>query len=107
MAIDEIPWLDQNTNTSGAIRYMRQTMFTPENGARNNVPWLGIVITDGISTYDPELTIPEADLAKDSNIVMFAIGMQDLCLVSSQSSRCTRQRHVIYTETVSQTQCSI
>ena len=31
-AIDAIPWLDENTNTSGGIRLMHQEMFTPENG---------------------------------------------------------------------------
>ena len=74
-AIDAIPWLDQNTNTSGAIRFMHDTMFTAANGARDGVPWLGIVITDGVSTYDVNLTIPEADVAKNKDIVMFAIGL--------------------------------
>ena len=31
-AIEEIPWLDQNTNTSGGIRLMHRDMFVPESG---------------------------------------------------------------------------
>lgn len=31
-AIDRIPWKDQKTNTSGAIRMMYRDMFTPANG---------------------------------------------------------------------------
>ena len=31
-AIDRIPWLDQNTNTSGGIRMMNELQFTRENG---------------------------------------------------------------------------
>ena len=73
-AIDSIPWLNQNTNTSGGIRLMHRDMFTSAAGARAGVPWLGVVITDGVSTFDSNLTIPEAENAKDKNIIMFAIG---------------------------------
>ena len=31
-AIDRIPWKDQKTNTSGAIRVMREEMFTARRG---------------------------------------------------------------------------
>ena len=31
-AIDNINWLDQNTNTSGGIWLMNEVMFTEENG---------------------------------------------------------------------------
>ena len=43
-------------------------------GAREDVPRIGIVITDGVSTYDSELTIPEALKAKNKRISMFAVG---------------------------------
>ena len=45
------------------------------SGARANAPRLGIVITDGESTFDKNLTIPEADIAKSKGITMFAIGI--------------------------------
>ena len=53
---------------------MHRDMFTAAAGARAGVPWLGVVITDGVSTFDSNLTIPEADIAKNKNIMMFAIG---------------------------------
>lgn len=63
-AIDEIPWKDQETNTSGGIRTMHEQIFIPERGDRRGVPNIGIVLTDGESTRDQPLTIPEANKAK-------------------------------------------
>lgn len=74
-AIDNIKYLNQNTNTSGGIRVMHEQMFTEANGDRPNVPNIAIVVTDGESTYDKVLTIPEADKARQKNIIMIAIGI--------------------------------
>ena len=63
-AIDQIPWKDQETNTSGAVRLMYRDMFTEANGDRPGVPNLGLVVTDGASNRDEHLTIPEADNAR-------------------------------------------
>ena len=46
-------------------------------GKRQGVPALGIVITDGVSTRDPALTIPSANAARANGILMFAIGITD------------------------------
>lgn len=75
--IRQIPWKDQETNTSGAIRTMRTQMFTPERGDRPDVPNIGVVITDGESNRDADLTIPEANDAKADGIIMFALGIGD------------------------------
>ncbi len=80
-AIDRIPYLDQSTNTPAAIRYMRTTMFSPQNGDRPNAPNIAIIITDGVpriptDLYEAQrLTLQEANLARSQGINMFTIGV--------------------------------
>ena len=69
-AIDTIKFHGSETNTSGALKYMRTGIF---NSARS-VQKIGMVITDGGSNRDKHLTLSEAKKLKDSNVVMFAIG---------------------------------
>ena len=35
------------TNTADAIRYARETSFTPQNGMRSNAVHIAIIVTDG------------------------------------------------------------
>ena len=72
-AIDEVKWKDQKTNTSGGIYVMRTQMFTPENGDRDGVPNIGIVITDGAANVDIDRTGPEADLAREEGMSIIVI----------------------------------
>ena len=65
-AIELIPWKDQETNTSGGLRTMNELMFVKERGDREGVPNIGIVLTDGVSNRDENLTIPEADKARQN-----------------------------------------
>ena len=44
---------------------MYDTMFTAENGDRPNIPNIAIVVTDGESNRDKNLTVPEADEARE------------------------------------------
>ncbi|CAD5114775.1 DgyrCDS3819 [Dimorphilus gyrociliatus] len=74
-AILGIKYLDQNTNTSGGIRVMHEQMFTTANGDRPNAPNIAVVITDGESTFDKDQTVPEANKARDKNIIILAIGI--------------------------------
>ena len=80
-AIDRIPFLDQTTNTPAAIRYMRTTMFTPQNGDRSFAPNSAIIITDGVPRVPSDvnearrLTLQEANLARSQGINMFTIGI--------------------------------
>ena len=67
-AIDQIQWRDQATNTSDGIRIMHSVMFTEANGDRPGMPNIGIVVTDGASSRDSDLTIPEADIARHKGI---------------------------------------
>ena len=55
----------------------KHTIDLAPTGARGDVPWIGIVITDGESNYDPDMTIPEANNARDSGVIMFAVGIGD------------------------------
>ena len=80
-AIDRIPFLDETTNTAAAIRYMRNTMFTPQNGDRSSAPNVAIIITDGVPRVPNDvnearrLTLQEADLARRQGINMFTVGI--------------------------------
>ncbi len=80
-AIDRIPFLDQTTNTPAAIRYMRSTMFTAQNGDRPFAPNSAIIITDGVPRVPLDvnearrLTLQEANLARSQGINMFTIGI--------------------------------
>ncbi len=80
-AIDRLPFLDQTTNTPAAIRYMRTTMFTPQNGDRPNAANVAIIITDGVPRVPADvnearrLTLQEANLARSQGINMFTIGV--------------------------------
>ena len=80
-AIDRIPFLDQTTNTPAAIRYMRNTMFTSQNGDRSFAPNSVIIITDGVPRVPNDvnearrLTLQEANLAKSQGIKVFTIGI--------------------------------
>ena len=80
-AIDRIPFLGTSTNTPEAIRYMRTTMFTSQNGDRYSAPNSAIIITDGVPRVPNDvnearrLTIQEADLARTQGINMFTIGI--------------------------------
>ncbi|KAL5004709.1 hypothetical protein ScPMuIL_018165 [Solemya velum] len=62
------------TNTGEAIHYAANTMFTAENGARQNMTRLMIVITDGQS-QEEDKTITAAKIAREMDIQIFAIGV--------------------------------
>ena len=76
-AIGSIRYKDQETNTSGALRTMYTNMFSNTNGDRPNAQNIGIVVTDGVSNRDEDLTIPEANSARSEGITLFAIGIGD------------------------------
>jgi len=73
-AILATPFLDQNTNTSGGI-WLASTLLATANGGRSGVPKMMIVITDGVSTYDHNLTIPYANAAKAAGTMVVAVGV--------------------------------
>ena len=53
-------------------------MFTPECGDRPDAPNIGIVLTDGVSSRDTNMTIPSADQARnEKHVNIYAIGVGD------------------------------
>ena len=67
--------IKQSTRCAGGIRVTRQDIFNINNGDRPSAPNVAFVLTDGASTRDRELTIPEADKARAAGITIFAIGI--------------------------------
>ena len=53
-----------------AIDAMKTTMFTPENGDRDGVPNVVIIVTDGYSNINREATLPAADAARAAGITV-------------------------------------
>uniref|UniRef100_A0A0L8FLC0 VWFA domain-containing protein n=1 Tax=Octopus bimaculoides TaxID=37653 RepID=A0A0L8FLC0_OCTBM len=74
-AIDNIPYRYGSTNIAHAFRTMRTRMFTPENGDRPEARNIAFLITDGVSNIEHYQTIPQAELAHDANIHVYAIGI--------------------------------
>ena len=60
------------TNTADGLLYAYQQQFTSNNGDRQNVQNIIIIITDGRSNVNPERTIPNAQAAKDRGITIYA-----------------------------------
>lgn len=76
-AIDRTTYEGGKTNTSGGLRTMRTQVFGGGHGDRPDVRNVAIVITDGESTVDKNMTLTEADLAKDDGVVIFVVGATD------------------------------
>ena len=74
-AIDKIQFTYGRTNITGALKLMRTDMFTHMRGDRADVPNVGIIVTDGVSTIENQKTVPEADLARLRGIRIFGIGV--------------------------------
>ncbi len=73
--IQNLEYLDGQTNTSGALRVMRQEVFRSDRGDRPDIRNVGIIITDGHANLDENLTEIEANFVKRRGIRMFAIGL--------------------------------
>lgn len=57
-------WIQGKTNTADALRLMRTQLFTEANGDRLDVPNYAIVLTDGESNINAEMTVKEAIQAR-------------------------------------------
>lgn len=74
-SIRELQFRDGRTDTAFGLYRMRTEQFTIEKGDRPQAPNIAIVITDGESNDNKTRTIPEAQLAKNAGITMFAVGI--------------------------------
>lgn len=93
-AISNLPNGGGSTNTAGALDLLSQQGFTVVNGARplsNQVPRIGIVVTDGNSD-SPGATATAAANARSAGITLIAIGvgggvnMAELLAIASDPS---------------------
>ncbi|XP_056404222.1 matrilin-4 isoform X4 [Hyla sarda] len=71
-AVKNIDYMEKGTMTGLALKHMVEHSFSQQEGARANVPKIGLVFTDGRSQDD----ISEwAKRAKEAGITMYAVGV--------------------------------
>ena len=63
------------TNTQSAIREARTTMFTQQHGSRDSADHFMVVITDGASNVNHDLTIAEAVQAQRDGIRVLVVSI--------------------------------
>jgi len=73
--IDRLTVTDGKRNIASGIKKARTDAYSPSNGARTGVARKAFIITGGAASIDIAQTIPEADLAKQAGIELFAIGI--------------------------------
>ena len=66
-------WRDQSTNTGDAIRRMIDDVYVGDNGDRENVADVAVIITDGPSNRDRESTVPNAQVQSNKADVYTSI----------------------------------
>ena len=64
--------------TYDAIAALRTKIFSAEHGARDGVPRVCILLTDGQST-DKAKTLAEAEKAKEDGITIIGVGIGQVC----------------------------
>jgi len=74
-ALDDLEYLDENTNTAAGIRMARNELFSTARGDRANVQNVMIILTDGYPTREVNQTIPESQAAYNQQIQIFTIGV--------------------------------
>ena len=74
-AIDEITYIPGNRNTADGIQIVRNNLFNKANGDRPKAANILIVITNGLSDMNVMEIIPEAELSRDVDIEIVAVGI--------------------------------
>ncbi|KAM6968107.1 collagen alpha-1(XIV) chain [Aplochiton taeniatus] len=95
-AVQRISYKGGNTKTGGAVKHVKESVFTPEGGARRGVPRILVVLTDGRSQDDVNMVSKEM---QEDGFIIFAIGFADadygeLVNMASQPS----DRHVFFVD---------
>ncbi|XP_052234869.1 uncharacterized protein LOC127847186 [Dreissena polymorpha] len=99
-ALTKVVYMYGNTHTAHALRRARLEMFTAPSGDRLDVPNVVVIITDGQSNVNHELTIPEARMLKAAgvSIITLAVGFtsetSELVGITSEPV----QKNLIYIE---------
>ncbi|XP_048083246.1 collagen alpha-1(XII) chain isoform X1 [Alosa alosa] len=73
-AVKTFPYRGGSTNTGKAMTYVREKIFLPVRGARDNVPRVMVLITDGKSS--DSFKIPATNL-RNADVEIFAVGVKD------------------------------
>ncbi|KAG7235269.1 hypothetical protein INR49_002875 [Caranx melampygus] len=95
-AIQRIRYKGGNTKTGRAIKHVKESIFTPEAGARRGVPKVLVVLTDGRSQDDVNKVSKDMQM---EDYIIFAIGFADadygeLVNIASKPS----DRHVFFVD---------
>jgi len=88
-AVRNIPYCDENTNTTGGLRQARTDIFNTANGDRAGVLNVIVLITDGNPTWDADLLPGEVDLIKSLDIRIVGVGVTNevsVCFAITASS---------------------
>lgn len=72
----ETSFMGGGSNTSGALRLLRRSVLTQQNGDRPNAKNVVILIANGPSTIDEELTVPEAVQVRIDGTLIIPISME-------------------------------
>ena len=73
-AIRTFPYRGGSTNTGKAMTYVREKIFVSSRGARDNVPRVMVLITDGKSS---DSFRDSAANLRNSDVEIFAVGVKD------------------------------
>lgn len=74
-ALQYIKYNGGRTNTAAALFHTRTQLFTQNNGDRENIPNVLIIITDGNSNINPDDTIEEAIKARVDGIHIMTVSI--------------------------------
>jgi len=74
-AIRNIPYCNENTNTTGGLRLARLEIFNTANGDRSDVPNVIVLLTDGNPTWETDLLPDEVERIKNLDIRIVGIGV--------------------------------
>ncbi|XP_068591746.1 matrilin-2-like [Cebidichthys violaceus] len=95
-AVSRMQYMGRGSMTGSALHHMFESSFSAKEGARPNVPHVGVVFTDGRSQDD----VSEwADKAKNSGVTIYALGVgkaieQELREIASEPD----EKHLYYAE---------
>lgn len=73
-AVRNFPYRGGSTNTGKAMTYVREKIFVPTRGARQNVPRVMVLITDGKSSDSFRVA---ATKLRNIDVEIFAVGVKD------------------------------
>lgn len=73
-AIDAITHTGGHANTAKAIQYVSTTSFSAPHGARDNIPHIAVLVTNGPSTTQT-ITQQAAQTAKDNKVMIYTVGV--------------------------------